>query len=298
MPLETATTARIASAAVDSRDYAFAYLLRSRKDLPGDFPLPEGADGFSLGLFLPMDRPSPVSAWRAPARIVLLDGNRLTVAFHPSEQVTPEVFALDAITVLEFGRLLLRSWMRIVTPRGTQFLPYHTRDHENAEPFFTQLRNLFLPEESAIPLGVFGAPSDSKVWYAERAALARRTPVQLRFSSPSIRQQVKGWWISAESWLPTQHIALTSKSLLWITDRMEWARDPYGTVTRYGRLTALRGTRFTNRGATAELGFEFSDTPIWNIEVPGEHADAPLAFLEAFHSCRLWPIRSAGRCEL
>jgi len=42
---------------VDSRWYAFAYLIKSEDDLPADFPIPEFARGFQLGVFLPRDHP-------------------------------------------------------------------------------------------------------------------------------------------------------------------------------------------------------------------------------------------------
>ena len=44
---------------VDSREYAFAYLIRSAEDVPADFPIPE-PERFRTGLFLPRDGPELV----------------------------------------------------------------------------------------------------------------------------------------------------------------------------------------------------------------------------------------------
>lgn len=283
----------------DSRDYAFAYVLWSRSDFPEDFLVPEVTEDFTLGLFLPMDQPSPDSFWQMPARILLLHGDRLTLAFHPNENVRYAAIPLSSIVMLEFGRLLMKSWVRIISPNGTWFLPHHTRDHEDAQPFFAQLRGMLVPDKSgdisSVP-SAFGVASDRKVLHAERDALAGHGSVQLRFSSPAVLRREERRWMLSEGWIPAQYLGVTSKFLVWITDGMGGARDPYGTVTRYGSLAALRETRFTNGEEEAVLRFEFSGSEPWTIGVPCEHADAALAFLDAFHDCGLWQeqVRSRG----
>lgn len=276
---------------VDSRGYAFAYVLWSRSDFPEDFLVPEVTDDFSLGLFLPMDRPSPDSLRQTPPRILLLHGDRLTLAFHPSESVRHAAIPLNLVVMLEFGRLFLKSWVKIIASNGTWFLPYHTRDHEDAEPFFAQLRSVSLPDwpgDISIVPSAFGVASDRKVLYAERDALGGHGLVRLRFSSPAVLRREEHWWMPIEEWVPAQYLGVTSKSLVWITDRIGRALDPYATITRYGCLAALRETSFTNGEAEAELRFEFSGSEPWTIGVPCEHADAALAFLDAFLDCGLW----------
>jgi hypothetical protein len=280
---------------VKARDFAFACVVRSREDLPTDFPLPDGVD-FLLGVFLPMDRLSPDALWQAPARIIVLHDDWLMVVYHPSELVPPVVLPVNSLVVLEFGRLLLNCWVSMSASGETLFLPYRTRHQEDVEPFFAQLRDLFLPETAAKVLGVFGATSNPETGNGERKELSGRSSVQLRFSTPAVLRRVEGW-SSDENWLPAQKLSATSESLVWITDRMGRSHDPYETVTRYGCLASLCGTRFTDYCPTAELVFEFAGGPKWRVEVPDGHTDAAYAFLDAFLSCGAWPVRSTRRRE-
>ena len=57
---------------VDSREYVFAYLIRSAEDVPADFPIPE-PERFRTGLFLPRDGPDWFGRRAYPPRILLLD---------------------------------------------------------------------------------------------------------------------------------------------------------------------------------------------------------------------------------
>jgi hypothetical protein len=48
---------------VDSLCYVFAYLIRSERDLPADFPIPESARDFQVGVFRCVSTTLRQSAW-------------------------------------------------------------------------------------------------------------------------------------------------------------------------------------------------------------------------------------------
>jgi hypothetical protein len=68
---------------VDSRQYIFAYLIRSLEDVPADFPIPAADGGFRLGLFLPRDEPDWFGRSTYPTRILLLSGGAVVILPHP-----------------------------------------------------------------------------------------------------------------------------------------------------------------------------------------------------------------------
>jgi len=283
---------------VDSRDYAYAYTLRTAKDFPDDFPVNLPREEFERGVFLPMDQPGAGAPWQTPPRILLLQEGRLFIADHPTEGVAVQCLPLRDIVMLEFGRFLLRSWVRIFHRKGTCFLPHHTRDLAAGAEFWNELKSVLLPprtEPSTERSRIFGHDFDPKLRYAERITFENRQQPRLRFFSGTALRRTRHWYGTTEESLPSNYLGVTPDTLVWVSDRVRKQRDPYGTVARYASLTELRETRFTDFGSTAQLKFAFLCAPAWNVQVPGEHAELAKEFLDAFLSGELWLVQAHER---
>jgi hypothetical protein len=96
---------------VDSRQYLFAYLIRSLDDVPADFPIPAGDGGFRLGLFLPRDEPDWFGRSSYPTRIALLSGGAIVILHHPKLNEPVIRIPLQELLFVEAGHILLIGWL-------------------------------------------------------------------------------------------------------------------------------------------------------------------------------------------
>jgi hypothetical protein len=130
---------------VDSRQYIFAYLIRSLEDVPADFPIPAGDSGFRLGLFLPRDEPDWFGRSAYPTRILLLSGRAIVILSHPKTRETVIRIPLQQLLFVEAGHILLIGWLRFVEKGSDHKLPYNTRSARPVEEFLRVLREEYLP---------------------------------------------------------------------------------------------------------------------------------------------------------
>ena len=124
---------------VDSRRYIFPYLIRSADDLPADFPIPESAVGFQIGLFLPRDNPDWFGRSGYPPRIILLQRDALVLATHPRYDAEAVRLALSDLAFYAAGHFLLIGWLRFVTAEAEIYLPYNTRSERPIGAFLDSL---------------------------------------------------------------------------------------------------------------------------------------------------------------
>jgi len=88
--------ATVTNPEVDSRVYAFVYLIRGSEHLPSDFPVAVDFDRAVSGVFLPQDQSGWFSKSRYPARILVLLPEVLVVATHPSSDESEiRIFRFD-----------------------------------------------------------------------------------------------------------------------------------------------------------------------------------------------------------
>jgi hypothetical protein len=130
---------------VDSRQYLFAYLIRSPDDVPADFPIPVGDSGFRLGLFLPRDEPDWFGRSSYPTRILLLSGGAIIILPHPKMSEPVIRIRLQELLFVEAGHMLLIGWLRFVEKGSDHKLSYNTRSARPVEEFLRVLREEYLP---------------------------------------------------------------------------------------------------------------------------------------------------------
>jgi len=268
---------------VDSRQYLFAYLIRSLDDVPADFPIPAGDGGFRLGLFLPRDEPDWFGRSSYPTRILLLSGGAIVILPHPKMREPVIRIPLGELLFVEAGHILLIGWLRFVAKDSEHKLPYNTRSGRPVEEFLRVLREEYLPERLDLspcgPFG-FGEPLDLKFRNAEYFELDSGERVLFRFFSPATKKIRKHWILRWESRVPGDLVALTNRRVLWITDRAQERYEPYGTVTRSAPLGRLAQSSCQGKAENGALLVNFSSEASWCIPLPLERQAAVRRFAE------------------
>lgn len=149
----------------DSRSYIIAWVIRSEDDLPADFPIPEGAKNFQVGLFLPRDDSGRFGRSHYPPRVVLLQDDAMVALTHPAHDDKPARIALGDLAFCEFGHFLLIGWLRFVAAGHEIRLPYNTRCQQPVDEFLDALLRAWLGADKTDRDGgiaEFGAPLDIK----------------------------------------------------------------------------------------------------------------------------------------
>ena len=268
---------------VDSRQYIFAYLIRSLEDVPADFPIPVGDGGFRLGLFLPRDEPDWFGRSSYPTRILLLSGGAIVVLPHPKMGEPVIRIPLQELLFVEAGHILLIGWLRFVEKGSDHKLPYNTRSGRPVEEFLRVLCEEYLPETLDVsthgPFG-FGESLDLKFRNAEYFELDAGERVLFRFFSPATKEIRRHWIFRWESWAPGDVVVLTNRRALWITDRVEGRYAAYGTVTRSAPVRDLAQLTCQRTADNCALWVRFSSEASWSIPLSLERLAEAHRFAE------------------
>ena len=258
---------------VDSRAYAFVYSIRGSEHLPSDFPVAADFERVVSGIFLPQDQSGWFSKSRYPARILVLLPDILVVATHPSSG-EPEIrIRTGDIVAIESSRVLLDGRLTVHTAESSHQWRYNTRDGRHVDEFLLQLRQLIMPEQEGfkkISSFVFGSPLDFKFAAAESSELDPGERVLVKFFSPPRQLIDKHWFLETHSWEPGDYVGLTSRRILWITDRSDGHRSVYGTTSAYAALRHLSEISFTHCGGICELAVSLEGHQEWRIPIPAE----------------------------
>jgi hypothetical protein len=275
---------------VDSRQYIFAYLIRSLDDVPADFPIPAADGGFRLGLLLPRDEPDWFGRPSYPTRILLLSGAAIVILPHPKTREPVIRIPLQQLLFVEAGHILLIGWLRFVEKGSEHKLPYNTRSVRPVEEFLRVLREEYLPGTLDVsprgPLG-FGEPLDLKFSNTEYFELDAGERVLFRFFSPVTKKIRRHWIFRWESWVPGDLVVLTNRRVLWVTDRVQERYAAYGTVTRSAPVRALAQLTCQRTAEDCALLVKLSSEASWSISLPLERqAEAQRFAEEVTRSCQ------------
>ena len=135
--------------AIDSRDYIVAFELRSIDDCPPDFELPSSVAGFDTGLFLPRGDRDWFGRPSYPPRVLLLKGGALYIVSHPSTGEPPRQCAMEQISSVESGHMLLKGWLRFTGSGFDYTVRYNTRGFRSVFRFMRRFRDELLRGASA-----------------------------------------------------------------------------------------------------------------------------------------------------
>ena len=122
---------------MDSRAYAFAYLIKEPSELPADFPVDHG---FEYALFLPRESVPRFETPRYVPRLLLLWPDRLSVHSHPSCGLAETTIRLADISYFELERFMANCSLTFFSPAETLPLPFHGRDEEFVGTFLSRIQ--------------------------------------------------------------------------------------------------------------------------------------------------------------
>jgi hypothetical protein len=262
----------------DSRSYIIAWVIRSEDDLPADFPIPEGAKNFQVGLFLPRDDSGRFGRSHYPPRVVLLQDDAMVALTHPAHDDKPARIALGDLAFCEFGHFLLIGWLRFVAAGHEIRLPYNTRCQQPVDEFLDALLRAWLGADKTDRDGgiaEFGAPLDIKFKNHLAAALLARESVRAQwFSPPSAR--LWGWGpFRLRSEAGGDLLAITDTRVIWIRDRWKGWYDRYGSVTSAAPLRGVESVRCLGTGEKRDLTVTLRSGVCWRIPLnPQNYGDA------------------------
>jgi hypothetical protein len=277
--------------AIDSNRCAAAYLIRSFRDVPVNIQVPEPNHTFQSGLFLPREHPDWLGRSSYPARVVLLSAGALVILTHLNGGAPAVRILLQDLLFFEKGHNTHRGWLRFIEKGADHRLPYRRHCDTAIEEFLNGFREAYLPGMGfpTIAPGEFGEAPDLKFDNAERFELQPGERVLFQFFSPAAKDLTTSWIFPWESWTASDLVAITSRRVLWITDRVEGRYDFYATVTRSAPAETLSEVSVESADEGCALSIKFSGGSLWSASLPmGRQADA-LRFAEAvtrFRECR------------
>jgi hypothetical protein len=235
---------------MDSRGYICAFTLDDLSDVPADFKIPGGVSTLLGGVFLPQSELDWLRRRAYPARVVLLTREALWVVPHPSARPDAACVLLEELDLVECGRILLLGWIGLHWRDCGLTLRYNRRSGSMVERFLTRLRGCWLAHPTEIDhlLQWDNIALDKKFNHALADETVPAGEQHLaRFFQPATRR-VKGRFFKTETWTAGDLLVLTNRRILWITDRRESAREPYGTVSRSVPLPRLASVHFRAKG--------------------------------------------------
>jgi hypothetical protein len=272
--------------AIDSNRCAIAYQVRSLRDVPACFQVPEADHAFQSGLFLPREQPNWLGKSSYAARVVLLSARALVTLTHPNSKAPAVRIPLQDLLFFEVGHNTRRGWLRFVEKGIEHRLPYERHCDRAVGEFLRAFREAYLPGNglSTIAPSEFGEEPDLKFDNAERFELLPGEQVLFQFFSQANKSLTARWLLPWESWTASDLLAVTSRRVLWITDRVEGRYDFYATVTRSAPLEPVAGISVESADDGAVFSIKFFNGALWSASLAmGRQADA-LRFAEAVTS--------------
>jgi hypothetical protein len=257
-------------AAIDSRQYIVALELRSTADCPPDFELPPSLAAFETGLFLPRDDPDWLGRSAYPPRVLLLNGGALDIVAHPGAGEPACRCALEQISAVESGHMLLKGWLRFTGSGFDYTLRYNTRGFPSVFPFMQRFRGKWL----------HGAPCGTP-------AVDLGAGLDIKFANALARELDAGESILMQAFqaprpgLAGDLLALTDRRLLWITDRERGFRSRYGSIASYAPLEAVLSVETISRRGKPLLQVALNGGSAWQVPILPEFQRAAEGFAAA-----------------
>jgi hypothetical protein len=247
----------------------FSFAIDSVPGVPPDFILPPDLEDLTAGVFLPQGGTGWFGRREYPARVVLSTEREVVVAAHPAAGEPPARVPINRIECVERGRALLVGWIALWWDGGILHLPYNTGNSGAVDAFMVNLLNRWLPENTgaAAVLPAGAALEDLKFKHARSAELLTGEAVLLQFFQPGNWELRRAGMSRRRARQGGELVAVTSRRVLWITERRRGRREPYGTISRSAPLAVLRGVRSTHGEESGELEFVVGNGRWWRVPV-------------------------------
>ena len=258
--------------AIDSRHYIVAFELRGEDDCPPDFQLPSSLTSFDAGIFLPRDPPDWFGRSLYPPRLLLLNGNALDIVSHPSTGEPPCRWLMEQISSVESGHMLLKGWLRFTGSGFDYTIRYNTRGFGSVFRFMQRFRNKLLPGTEPRGDRTIHRSAGLDIKFAsalEREMDIGETILMQVFQAPK-EVTFRSWLIPRRRWIAGDLLALTSRRLLWITDRERGFYSRYGCIASYARFDAVLGVGLRSGPCGHILQVDLNGGSAWRIPIAFE----------------------------
>jgi hypothetical protein len=294
-------------AVIDSRQYIVAFELRSADDCPPDFGLPSSLSVFDTGIFLPRDDPDWFGRSSYPPRILLLKGGVLHLVSHPRAGAPPHRWDLERISSVESGHMLLKGWLRFTGPGFDCTVRYNTRGLPPVFRFMQRIRGQLLRGISGA--GPWPATEPNSLDIKFTNALARELDsgetVVVQVFQPPREVRSGSWLLSRRRPMAGDLLALTSRRLLWITDRERGYYSRFGSIASYAPLDAVASIGLTSGRGGDVLQVDLNSGSAWQLPMASESREGRQRIAEDFAAglqCQKQQIEErgngAGRTEI
>ena len=241
-------------------------------DCPPDFELPPSLAGLDTGLFLPRGDSDWFGRPSYPPRILLLKDSALYVLTHPSAGEPPRQCAMERISSVESGHMLLKGWLRFTGPGFDYTVRYNTRGIPSVLRFMRRFRDQLLrgAQSGVAPEVHPRAALDIKFGNALAHELASGETVLMQFFQPPSQVKAGSWWLKRRRWIAGDLLALTGRRLLWITDRERGSYSPYGSIASYAPFDAVLSIGLTLGRGGDILQVNLNDGSAWRLPMASD----------------------------
>ena len=260
---------------VDSRAYAFAYLIKEPSQVPADFPV---EPDFELALFLPKESVPRFEVPRYVPRLALLFPDRLTVYSHPSSGLDKIKLPFTDISYLELERFMADCCLTLFTSQATLALPFHGRDEEHIGDFLLPVQQHLLTISTAsldCNPRAFGPEPGYKFAQIEATLQVNPEKVVTRFYVPPREMKKARLFGQDSSWTFGSEIVVTRNELYVFSDEKDGYRQPYGFRAAWVPLANLVDIDLSaaQQSIAIRLRGDFSLNVPVPVEQLGEAAD-------------------------
>jgi hypothetical protein len=180
---------------------------------------------------------------------------------------------MDQITSVESGHMLLKGWLRFAGAGFDHTVRYNTRGFRSVFRFMRRFRDELL--RGGLPLAnspvPFGEGLDVKFANALALELDSGESVLMRVFQPPSEMISRNWLLPRHYWIAGDLLALTSRRLLWITDRERGSRSRYGSIASYAPFDAVLGIDLTSGRGGHILQVGLNDGSAWQIPIAREN---------------------------
>jgi hypothetical protein len=246
-------------------------VMRRAEDLPAWCQVPLVNEHLTIGVCLRPTHPwTSAGEASVPLQALLLFKSFIALVRSGSFPHVRRI-PLRSVEFIESGTLIAERWFSLVTSDSTFRFQYAIPDEACIQLFLYDLRHRLMTARVGLGLanGIScGGTLELKFACAEADELDPDESVLIRFFSPHVRTVKRHHWIChRDLWLPADYLGLTTRRLLWLSDRHEGQAATGGIVARYCPLDGSTRFKMESERGDWEIRVCFPYASTWRIPV-------------------------------
>jgi len=180
--------------------------------------------------------------------------------------------------------MLLKGWLRFFGQGSSKTVLYNTRGFHAISQFLYRIRAALLKREylKDSPGVCFADGLDMKFANGLTGVLLREERPILQIFQCSKALKSTRWLLPRTTWAAGDLLVLTDRRLLWVTDRDRGLRSPYGSITSYAPLHAVRKMAFGEHGSPPPMEILLAGGERWQIPFAREYSQAAHDFVRLY----------------